>query len=238
MCFMNKCNGVAIITGGSGAIGEALVREFAPDYTVCFTYLTQAEKAHSIAENCGAEAIRCDVTDSNDVNRMVEQAATLGKIRLLINNAGIAEQSLFQDITDERWRRMMAVNLDGAFFCARAVLPGMIREKNGLIINISTIWGRVGGACEVHYSTAKAGLIGMTKALAREVGLSNVRVNCIAPGAIAGGMNEIYDLEDLKELSMLNKVGAGADVALAARYLERAGFVTGTVLEVDGGLVY
>lgn len=166
----------------------------------------------------------------------------LGEVDVLINNAGVSNQKLFTDITDDDWRETLGVSLDGAFYCSREALPHMIRQKSGVIINISSMWGEVGASCEVHYSAAKAGIIGLTKALAKEVAPSGIRVNCIAPGVIMTDMMKSFDEETIEELRLetpLERLGTPDDIAEAAMFLasERASFITGQVLSVNGGFV-
>ena len=162
----------ALITGGSRGIGAAAVRAFArAGFRAAFFYRADEAAAQTVARETGAAAIRCDVSDPDRVRKACAEAEkTLGHIDALVNNAGIAQQKLLTDITDEDWRRMLDVNLSGAFYVTRAVLPGMISLKSGSIVNVSSVWGQVGASCEVHYSAAKAGLIGLTRALAKEVG--------------------------------------------------------------------
>ena len=225
----------AVITGGSGAIGEGLVKEFSRDYRVIFTYCKNGEKAGEIAEKYGAEAFCCDVTDCRRIDELAQLA---GRCDLLINNAGISQIKLFSDITPQDWQHMLDVNLTGVFNVTHALLPHMLRQKSGSIINITSVWGVHGASCEVHYSAAKAGLIGFTKALAKETGASGIRVNAIAPGVIQSEMNAHLseeELEELKNNTPLGKIGTAADVAAAARYLSQAEFVTGQILGVDGG---
>lgn len=225
----------AVITGGSGAIGEALVKEFAEDYRVIFTYNTNKEKADRIAKEYCAEAFHCDVTD---YERIKELKLLTKSCDLLINNAGISQIKLFTDITPREWRNMIDINLNGVFNMTHVLLPMMIKQKRGSIINITSVWGVHGASCEVHYSAAKAGLIGFTKALAKEVGISGVRVNAIAPGIIQSEMNGHLTEEELNTLidcTPLGKIGTPDDVAQAARYLAEAEFVTGHILGVDGG---
>ena len=225
----------AIITGGSGSIGEGLVAEFSKDHRVVFTYLNGVESAKEIAEKYGAEAVRCDLNSSEDIKILL---SAVNSCDLLINNAGIGNVGLFTDLSDDELDNIIGTDLTGAMKLTKAVLPLMIREKKGCIINISSIWGVYGGSCEVAYSAAKAGLIGFTKALSREVGVSGIRVNCIAPGFIESRMNNHLSEEEIKdfaEWASLGKIGKPADVALAARYLCSAEFVTGQVLGVDGG---
>ena len=236
---------VAFITGGAKGIGAAIVKRFIKDgYKVAFTYNNSEEKAQALAnelgENC--KAYKLDITDSNAVNSVVADVEKdFGKIYVLVNNAGIAEQALFTDITDDMWHKMIETNLSGAFYCSRAALKYMINRKNGKIINISSIWGETGGSCEVHYSSAKAGLIGMTKALAKEVGLSGITVNCVSPGVILTDMTSHFDddtMNELKEETPLNKIGTPEDVAGAVSFLASsdADFITGQDLAVNGGM--
>ena len=163
-----------------------------------------------------------------------------GGVDVLVNNAGIAQTKLFTDITDDEWNRMISVNLSSAFYCCRSALPYMIRQKYGRIINISSMWGQVGGSCEVHYSAAKAGVIGLTKALAMEEGLSGITVNCIAPGVIKTDMTSHLTDEDLSELkneTPTGTIGTPSDIARAVLFLadEGSSFITGQVLGVNGG---
>ncbi|MCL2633219.1 MAG: SDR family oxidoreductase [Oscillospiraceae bacterium] len=224
----------AVITGGTGTIGSAMVEILSKRYDVVFTYLTNKNKASELEAAYGVKGYRCDITDHNVARRLASKFSC----DLLINNAGISQIKLFSDISELDWYKMMDVHLTGAFNFTQAFLPGMISRKSGCIINISSVWGVVGGSCEVHYSTAKAGLIGFTKALAKEVGPSGIRVNCIAPGVIAGDMNKKLSEEELNELKSstpLGRLGSAKEVAVAALYLAGADFVTGQVLGVDGG---
>ena len=236
---------VAFVTGGAKGIGSAIVKRFIKDgYKVAFTYNNSEDKAQALAnelgENC--KAYKLDITDSNAVNTVIADVEkTFGEIYVLVNNAGISEQSLFTDITDEMWHKMLETNLSGAFYCSRAVLKYMINRKCGKIINISSIWGETGGSCEVHYSASKAGLIGMTKALAKEVGLSGITVNCVSPGVILTDMTSHFDdatMNELKEETPLNKIGTPEDVAGAVSFLASsdADFITGLDLAVNGGM--
>ncbi|MDC0700747.1 SDR family oxidoreductase, partial [Blautia wexlerae] len=163
-------------------------------------------------------------------------------VDVLVNNAGIAQQKLFTDLTDTDWDRIFAVDVKGVFLCCQAALPHMIHEKRGAIVNISSMWGQVGASCEVHYSAAKAAVIGLTKALAKELGPSQIRVNCIAPGVIATEMNDLLGaetLEALREETPLEAIGTAEQVADAVRFLasDQASFITGQVLGVNGGMV-
>jgi 3-oxoacyl-[acyl-carrier protein] reductase len=224
----------AVITGGTGTIGQAMVEIISKRYDVVFTYHHNKNKAVELEHLYGAKAYRCDITDIN----VSQKLAAKHPCDLLINNAGISQQKMFRDITELDWYKMMDVHLTGSFYFAQSFLPGMVSQKSGCIINISSIWGLAGASCEVHYATAKAGMIGMTKSLAKEYGPSNVRINCIAPGVIMGGMNKALSpetLEKLKDDTPLCRLGTAKDIAVAALYLAGAEFVTGQVLSVDGG---
>ncbi len=232
----------ALITGGSRGIGAAVVRAFTrAGYRAAFLYLHSAAAAAVLAAETGAVALRCDVADSRQVaDACAEAAARLGHIDALVNNAGVAQQKLATEITDADWRRMLDVNLSGAFYVSRAVLPQMISRRNGRVVNISSVWGQIGASCEAHYSAAKAGLIGLTKALAKEVAPSGVTVNCVCPGAIdtdmLAGLEESA-LEELRRETPAGRLGAAEDVADCVLWLcgNGAGFVTGQVLGVNGG---
>lgn len=212
-------------------------------YSVAFTYKNSENEAKSLAEATGALAIRADSASEEDVLRAVKLAEEhLGGIGCLINNAGVSSFSLFTDLTLEDWNRFISVNLTGAFLYSKAVITGMVHRKSGSIINISSMWGIVGSSCEVHYSTTKAALIGMTKALAKELGPSGIRVNAIAPGVIATDMNRALGEEDiavLKDETPLMKIGSPLDVAKAALFLagDGADFITGEVMNISGGYV-
>ena len=238
-----------LITGGSRGIGAAAARAFAQaGWKVAINYCRSAQAAQALAAELCAQggqalAVPGDVADRAQVVQMVETVRKeLGDPDLLINNAGISQQALFTDLTEEDWDRMFAVHVKGAFHCCQEVLPAMIRRRSGQIINISSMWGQVGGSCEVHYSAAKAALIGFTKALAKEVGPSQVRVNCVAPGVIATEMNghlSLADLEALREETPLETIGTPEDVASLLVFLasDQARFITGQVIAPNGGIV-
>ena len=233
---------VALITGGAGGIGSAIARELAAlGYLPATTYLTSEDAAKALAAELGGVALRCDVTDSAQVKAaFAALEAGPGLPEVLVNNAGRAWRGLLQDMTDEDWREVASVALDGAFFCCREALPAMIRARRGSIVNVSSVWGEVGGSCEAAYSAAKAGLIGLTKALAKEVGPSGVRVNCVAPGCIDTAMLAEFSAEDraaMAEDTPLGRIGTPEDVARAVVFLvsDRAAFITGQVLSVGGG---
>ena len=243
---MNK---TVLITGSSRGIGRAAAVTFAKNgYNVAVNYNESSEAAERLCselEQLGVKSIafQADVSDKSAVNEMVKQIeADLGQITVLVNNAGIAEQALFSDITEEIWDRMFDVNVKGAYNCTQAVLPHMIHNKYGRIVNVSSMWGISGASCEVHYSASKAALIGFTKALAKEVGLSGITVNCVAPGVIATEMNGHLSediIEELKNETPLNRIGTPEDVAEAIFFFasDKASFITGQILSVDGGFI-
>ncbi len=233
---------IAFVTGGAGGIGTAVCRRLARDgVTVAVGYHSREAQARALAEEIGGAAVSCDVTDPKSVQKAVDNVLDkFCQLDILVCNAGVAWTGLLQDMTDEDWRRVMAADLDGVFYCCRAALPSMIRRKQGQIVTISSMWGLRGASCEVAYSAAKAGVIGLTKALAKEVGPSGVRVNCVAPGVIDTDMNQRLEPQDFAALSEdtpLGRIGTPEDVAGAVSWLcsDAAGFVTGQVLSVDGG---
>ncbi len=232
------------VTGGSRGIGAAIVKELcARGHRVAFTYLNSKEKAEALALQCSATAIYCDVSEPESVKAAVKSAEQeLGSIDVLVNNAGIAQIKMFNDITEEDWQRMLGVNLGGAYRASRAVLDSMLRKKSGSIINISSMWGETGASCEVHYSASKAALIGFTKALAKELGPSGIRVNCVSPGVIDTDMNSQLDAEALGELcdeTPLCRIGSVGEVAKAVAFLasDDASFITGQIIGVNGGIL-
>lgn len=231
-----------LITGGSRGIGRAMVELFSSNgYKVAFTYKNSESQAKSLAERTGALAIYADSASESDVISAVKLAERqLGGIGCLINNAGVSSFSLFTDLTLEDWNNHLAVNLTGAFLYSKAVIPAMVARKSGRIINITSMWGITGSSCEVHYSTAKAGLIGMTKALAKELGPSGITVNAIAPGLIETDMNACLSDEDIQAIendTPLMRIGSPSEVAKVALFLasEDASFITGEVMNVSGG---
>ncbi len=241
-----------LITGGSGGIGNAVAEKFYKNgYNVAIQYFKNEEQAvmllnklrslNSVGGN--AALFQADITRSENVAMLFDSVKkSLGDVDILINNAGIGKQILFNDITDDIWRNVFAVNVDGCFYCCREALPHMIHEKNGRIINISSIWGITGASCEVHYSATKAAVIGLTKALAKELGPSQITVNCVAPGVIDTPMNAHLssdDMEALKDETPLMRIGTPEDVANAVYFLasDEASFITGQVLSPNGGMV-
>lgn len=238
-----------LITGASRGIGAEIARQFALNgYNVAINYNKSENQAlllkHEITETGGtAEIFKADVSNHSEVVKMAEAVySTFGFIDVLVNNAGIAQQILFTDITPEIWANMLNTNLTSVYNCCNAVLPKMISEHKGNIINIASMWGETGGSCEVHYSAAKAGVIGLTKALAKEVGLSGIRVNCVSPGVVMTDMMSDFTeetLDCLKEETPLNKLGNSLDIANAVLFLadEKSSFITGQVLGVNGGIL-
>lgn len=239
---------VAVITGAGKGIGRAVALRLAQDgykIAVCYKNSKSASEntvSEIISKGGAAKAFSLDITDSQNVNSVIaEIEKNFGEIDVLVNNAGIAEQSLFTDITDEMWQKMIDTNLSSAFYCSRAVLPFMIHRKKGKIINIASIWGETGGSCEVHYSAAKAGIIGMTKALAKEVGPSGITVNCVSPGVILTDMTAHFDadtMNGLKDETPLGRIGTPEDIAGAVSFLASAvaSFITGQDIAVNGGM--
>ena len=231
-----------LITGGSRGIGAACVRKFAAaGDAVVFLYNKSVMDARALAQETGAIAIQIDVSDPEALAVAVHEAARrLGGIDVLVNNAGISLVGLLSDMNDDEWRRLLDTNLSAAVIASREVSRKMVSQKSGRIINIGSVWGRVGASCEVAYSATKAGLEGLTRALAKELGPSGVTVNCIEPGVIATDMNAGFDeatLSALCEETPLCRIGRPEDVANAVSWLasEEASFITGQILGVDGG---
>ena len=232
-----------LITGSSRGIGAETARLFAKKgYHVCINYNRSENAALALLDelkNYSVQAVKADVSKPDEVKKMF---AEISGIDILVNNAGIAQTKLFTDITNDDWNNMIASNLSSAFYCCRAALPYMIRQRFGRIINISSMWGQVGGSCEVHYSAAKAGIIGLTKALAMEEGLSGITVNCIAPGVIKTDMTSNLSEDDfiaLKDETPTNSIGTPFDIARTVLFLasDNSSFITGQVLGVNGGFV-
>lgn len=228
-----------LITGASRGIGAACARLFAKSgYDVIINYNDSKEEALRLAREIGAETIRADVSNSAQVDDMFKAA---GEVNILVNNAGISGFYMLDAMSDDEWNKMIGVNLNGVFYCTRAVLPQMLRRKSGAIVNVSSMWGICGSSCEAAYSASKAGVIGLTKALAKEVGPSGIRVNCVAPGVIDTDMNKKLGGDAIKELceeTPLGRLGSPEEVARAILFLaDDDGFITGQVLSPNGGLV-
>ena len=229
-----------VITGGSRGIGAAAVELFASQgHQVTFLYEKDHAAAAAVAEKTGATAICCDVSDSAAVKAAFEK---IGDVDVLICNAAIADFGLITDIEVSRWEEVIDTDLNGVFYCIRNVLPAMISRKSGCIITVASMWGETGASCEAAYSAAKAGVIGLTKALAKELGPSGIRVNCVSPGMIDTDMNANVDEDSvraIKDETPLGRTGDPADVAKTMRFLasDDAAFITGQVIGVNGGLV-
>ena len=233
-----------LVTGGSRGIGKAIVEAFsAAGYSVAFTYKNSTEAAEELERRTGALAIKADSESDEDIARAVRIAEKKnGGVDILVNNAAVSSVSLITDVTLEEWNRVMNTSVTGAFLFSKCVLPGMIRKKWGRIINISSMWGIVGASCEVHYSTAKAALIGFTKALAKEVGPSGITVNAVAPGVVRTDMNSAFSDEDMAALCDETPVGRIAEPSEIARVVvflasDDSGFITGDVMNVSGGFI-
>lgn len=235
---------VVLVTGGSRGIGKAICEKFAEEgYFVAVNYEKSEEKAKSLAKKIGGKAFCADVSDYGAVCKMFDEIEKeMGEVSVLINNAGISTYGLFQDCTDEEWERIFGVNVKGVFNCSKRALGNMIKNQSGSIVNISSIWGITGGSCECHYSATKAAVIGYTKAMAKELGPSGIRVNCIAPGTVETEMNSRFskdDLEAVAEESVLGYIGKPREIAEAVFFAasEKASYMTGAVINVNGGSV-
>ena len=240
---------IALVTGASRGIGRAIATELSRrGWAVAIGYRVRRDKAEELARQltdrgCRAMICQADVSRREQVEAMVHRVEqTLGPISLLVNNAGIAGQCLFQELTDARWHEFFAVNVDGAFYTSRAVLPSMLHEHEGCIVNVSSIWGQRGASCEVAYSATKAALIGLTRSLAAELAPSHIRVNCVAPGVIRTDMlNELPPelLPELAQQTPMGRLGRPEDIAAAVAFLAdpAADFITGQVLTCDGGFI-
>lgn len=235
------------ITGGSRGIGAATVRAFAhAGWQVAFNYRTTAEAANQLvqeltAQGCTVFAVQGDLTRRAEVERSARIISDhYGEIHALVCNAGIAQQKMFCDLTDDDWENMFAGNVKSVYHAIQAVLSGMVSRKAGSIVTVSSIWGVTGASCESHYAASKAAVIGLTKSLAQELGLSGIRINCVAPGVIDTDMNACHDAETLRTLAAdtaLGRLGSPDEVAQAILFLcePRAAFITGQVLGVSGG---
>ena len=231
-----------LISGGSRGIGAAAVRYFAEKGDkVAFIYRNADENARKLAEATNAFPIKADVSDAQSAKSAFTEAIEyLGGIDVLVNCAGIAGFALFTDISDEDWRRMLDTNLTSAFTLSREAAKVMVSQKSGKIINVGSVWGRTGASCEVHYSASKAGLRGLTQALAKELGPSGITVNCVEPGVIDTDMNSMLDenaMKELAEATPLCRIGKAEEVAAVIGFLasDEASFITGACIPVDGG---
>lgn len=240
---------VALITGSSRGIGRAEAIALARDgYAVCVNCVERVDKAQELVNMLRSEGFeamwyRADVADAAAVKQMVaEVEKNLGAVTLLVNNAGIAKQCLFQDMTEEYWKHIFDVNLNGAFNTIQAVLPHMLHEHSGCIINTSSIWGQHGASCEVAYSATKHAIIGLTRSLAQELAPTNIRVNCVAPGVINTDMVQVLGAETLDALAEdtpVGRLGRPEDIAAVVSFLasDAASFITGQVITSDGGFI-
>lgn len=239
----------AVISGGSRGIGRAICLELAKSgYNIAFNFIENdaaAEKTfydlEKISRFINIKKYKCDVADYDAIESMVHDInGSMGNISLLVNNAGIAKHRLFQDISPADWKRILDVNLNGTYNLTHAVLPDMISRKKGCIINISSVWGITGGAMETHYSASKGAIIALTKALAKEVGPSNIRVNAVAPGPIYTDMLSPIPKEELNAIAgemPLQRLGTPEEIASTVSYLasDSASFITGQVISPNGG---
>ena len=234
-----------IVTGGSKGIGKTIVEELAKKgYNVILNYKNSENSAEQIKEDLikqgfNIEIFKADVSKREEVKSLVK--FTLEKYRnidILINNAGIDQVKLFTDITDEDWNTMINNNLNSVFYCTQEVLPTMLKNKKGCIINISSIFGEIGASCESHYSVSKAGIDALTKSLAKELGPSNIRINSIAPGIIDTDMNKnlnIKEINNIKEEIPLGKIGKTLDIAKCVCWLIEDDYTTGQIISINGG---
>lgn len=227
-----------VITGGSRGIGAAAVELFAAKgHRVYFLYEKEHQAAKAVAQRTGATAICCDVADENAVKAAFSQ---IGGVDILVNNAGICYYGLMSQMTGQQWSRIFDVNVKGIFHCINAAMPSFLEKHQGCVINVSSMWGRTGASCEAAYSASKGAVIALTKALAKELGPSGIRVNAVAPGVILTDMCKSVSADILAELAEeapLGRNGSPRDVARAMEYLAEADFVTGHILNVDGGYV-
>lgn len=238
-------NKVVVVTGGSRGIGAQIVKTLANEnYKVILNYNNSKEQAEKIQQELleqgnEIEIIKADVSKREETEKLIQFAINkFNKIDVLINNAGISQEGLFTDVTEEEWQKIINTNLNSVFYCNQQALKYMIQEQQGCIINISSIWGETGASCEVAYSTTKAAINGMTKALAKEVGPSNIRVNAIAPGIIDTDMNRNLtneELEPIKEQIPLNKIGKALDIAKCVKWLIEDEYTTGQIISINGG---
>lgn len=224
-----------LVTGGTRGIGASISQAFLKKgYRVVAVYEKDEENAR-LLEQAGAEVYKTDVSNEKEVQTLFQK---IGKVDILVNNAGVSLIKQIQDVSYEEWQRLFAINVGGAFLCSREAAKGMIDRQSGLIVNISSVWGEVGASCESVYSSSKAALIGFTKALAKELGYSGVRVNCVSPGVIDTAMNAHFSEEEKKALTEeipMQRFGRGEEIAKAVLFLEENEYVTGVDIPVNGG---
>lgn len=219
----------ALVTGGATGIGKAIALHLAENgYDVTITY------NNTLPDYDGVNKIKCDLSCIDDIKRLFE---SIGSLNLLVNNAGVSIVKMINDVTEDDYESLTAVNQRAVYFCSKEAVRLMLKNHRGSIINISSMWGQVGASCETLYSMSKAGVIGFTKALAKELAPSGITVNCIAPGIIDTRMNSQYDKEELREGVPLGKLGTGEDIAKAVLFLAENDYITGETLSVSGGIV-
>lgn len=246
---MNKMKKVALVTGGSKGIGAAIVKILCENgFSVAINYNSSEQRALSLCSECALQGfsvlpVKCDVSSSEEVKKMFREIEEkLGTVDVLVNNAGVSLWGLFDTATDEEWDKVTGINLTGTFNCTREALPSMLHKKYGRIINISSIWGQAGASCEAVYSASKAGIIGLTKALAKEYAPSGITVNCIAPGVIDTDMMNRFSDEEKKAIYEdipMGRMGAPEEIAHAAAFFanENSSYITGQILGVNGGMI-
>jgi len=234
---------IAIVTGASRGIGREIAKELSKIGIKVIANYNKSEEQAKLLQNeyPDIDIFKADISNRSEAKKMVEYALNkYGKVDILINNAGISENKLFTEVTDEDWNKIINNNLYSAFCMTQEVLPNMIHNKNGNIINISSIWGMVGASCESIYAISKAGIDAMTKSLAKELGPSNIRVNSIAPGIINTDMNKNLSAQDIKNISdeiPLGKIGNAIDIARCIRWLIEDEFTTGQIISINGGWI-
>lgn len=233
---------VVLITGASRGIGRCIAINLSQKgYKVIANYNKSEKEALELKNEYNIDIYKADVSNRKEVKEMVEYCIEqYEKIDILINNAGISQIKLFTEITDEDWKNIIDTNLTSCFMVSQEVVKNMIKNKNGCIINISSMWGEVGASCETHYSASKAGMNGLTKAMAKELGLSNIRVNAISPGVINTDMNKQLDNETINELKKeipLNRIGKTQDISKCVEWLIEDDYTTGQIISINGGMV-
>lgn len=243
--MLKETKKVIVVTGGSRGIGAEIVKKLANrDYIVVLNYNHSKQQAQNIQQELlknqkNIDIVKADVSKKEEANNLINYVIQkFGKIDVLVNNAGISKEGLFTEITENEWNELIQVNLNSVFNCTQQALKYMLNKHEGCIINISSIWGETGASYEVAYSTTKAAINGMTKALAKEVGPSNIRVNAIAPGIINTDMNKGLnneEINDIKSQIPLNKIGKTADIAKCVTWLIEDEYTTGQIISINGG---
>ncbi len=239
---------VALVTGAGKGIGAAIVKRLCKDgYSVAINYNTSEQRALSLCSFCVAEGftvlpVKCDISVSSEVEGMFSEIEEkLGSVQLLVNNAGVSHWGLFDTVTDEEWGKVLGTNLTGTFNCTRRAIPSMLKNKYGRIVNISSVWGQEGASCEAIYSATKAGIIGLTKALAKEYAPSGITVNCVSPGVIDTDMMSRFSDEEKAEICEdipAGRMGTPEEVADTVAFFadEKSSYITGQILGVNGGM--